>query len=218
MILGPIQMLSSKLVKEWVAPFLKAQERLEKADLLVDEAELAVHRASLAVAAADEVQDAAALELASALAGDGFDRGNPFKAFGAMAPSKLVNQGVLVEARSLTALAAAVLAHPKPSAASRRAATAVERAARAMTATSQQHAERISARVAAVKQRDQTLPADWRSALADLKTAIRYADLVESTTHYASIFAGVNRALAAATAKKKGAVAVTVPIAFEPVS
>ncbi len=213
MILVPLQALTSKFIEAAIAPFLKAHQALEEADGLVDEAELAVEAASRASAAADEVQDAAALVLAAALAGDGFNRANPFKAFGAMAPSRLVNQGDLVEARSLTGLAAAVLAHPKAGAESKRLAVAVDRAADAMTKAALHHEECVAARVAAVKHRDQTLPGQWRKALSNVKAAVRYADLIEGTSNYASVFSGVNKALATARSKRK----VIAPVVSEKV-
>lgn len=205
MILAPLQALTSKLIKVALPPFLKAHQALEAADRLVDDAELAVHAASQAVAAADAEQDRATLELASALAGEGFSRVNPFKVFGAMAPSKLVNQGVLVESRTLTALGAAVIAHPSTGPESKRLAAKVERAADQMSKASTAHERCVQERSEAVKARNLTLPAQWRRAFANVKAAVRYADLVEGSEHYRTIFSDVNKAMQAAKKKKKAA-------------
>ena len=203
MILGPLQKLTSKVVKAAVAPFVQAHEALEAADAVVDEADREVHAANIAAAEADEVQDRAVLVLAAALAGDGFNRTNPFKAFGAPAPSKLSNQGALVEAKALTALAAAVLAHPKASAETKRAATDAARAAEVMTDASMRQSRAVAKRSASATARDRTIPGQWRAALTDLKAVVRYADVVDGTDNYVRIFASVNKAIAAAKKKQK---------------
>jgi hypothetical protein len=202
MILGPLLKLPSKVVKAAIVPFLKAQQAMEAADSVVDEAERALHDASVAAAAADAVQDRAVLALATALSGDGFSRSNPFKAFGAPSPSKVTNQASLVEAKTLTALAAAVVAHPKAGAVSKRAAADAQRAAQAMTDASMQLAKCRVARAAAVSSRDLTTPKQWREALNDLKAVVRYADVVDGTDHYASVFSSVNKAMLAAKKQK----------------
>lgn len=41
-------------------------------------------------------------------------------------------------------------------------------------------------------QRDQTLPSEWRIALAELRAAIRYGDVKEKTQHYDAVFGQLN--------------------------
>ncbi len=210
MILGPLQGLTSKLVKKARAGFLRVHQALEVAETVVDEAESAAHASGLAVAAADAAQDAAVGALATALSGDGFGRLNPFKVFGVIAPSRLCAMGTLDEANTLMALAQAVAAHPEARADSRRAAIEANRAAQAAKTAVQRHQKNLEARSKAITRRDQTLPMEWKVAFTNLKAAVRYADITEGTSHYDMVFALANKRLA----RKKDASA---PVVDDPV-
>ncbi len=210
MILGPLQGLTSKLVKKARAGFLKVHQALEVAETAVDDAESAAHASGLAVAEADAAQDASVGVLATALSGDGFGRLNPFKGFGVSSPSKLCAMGTLDEANTLMALAQAVAAHPEARADSRRAAIAANRAAQAAKTAVQRHQKNVEARSKAITLRDQTLPMEWKEAFNNLKAAVRYADITEGTSHYDMVFALANKRLW----RKKDA---SVPVVDDPV-
>ena len=151
---------------------------------------------SALAAAQKRAQDAAVTVLASRLAGDGFHRTNPFKAFGVLAPAKLINLNVMKEATTLIALAPRIAAHPKVGAESKRAAAKMYEAALAARTASNEREVALQKRGDAVEARDGSLPKQLRVALAELKTTIRYVDLLEGTTHYVSVFRGSTRSRA----------------------
>ena len=141
----------------------------------VDSIGVGVNQANLKV---DEVQDARTLTLADLLSADGFGRGQPFQPFGADSPGDLMTRRPTDEARALISLANKVLVHPKVSATSKKAATAMREAALALQRADGELTLALDARIKAVTIRNQTLP-QWQKALSRLRAAIRFGDFEE---------------------------------------
>jgi len=191
LIVGPLEAVRSKYSKDARAAFFKAQGELEEADQRVVIADKAVADAGANLTAADDVQDAAALDLAVKLVGDGFNRSNPFKAFDAKSPSELVNLGFVNEAKLLIALAGKVAQHPQVGAEAKKTASEMSAAAEAVRDAAKQQSKALKARSEAFAQRDSSLPEQWQQALTDLRTTLKYSDYVEHTTTYDEVFADV---------------------------
>jgi len=193
LILAPLQLINSKYVRVPRDAFVRTFQALETAERAVDDAEAVLQKATNALALADATQDEAVNTLATHLAGDGFNRTNPFKEFGAPAPAKLVKQSVMTEAATLITLAPRVAAHPKASAASKRAAAKMHEAATAARAASNVQALAQQKRSGAIDARDSDLPKQFRVALTNLKAAVRYGDSIEQTTNYVAVFRGSSK-------------------------
>jgi hypothetical protein len=80
----------------------------------VEQANIALGAQQAKIAEADVDQDEAVLDLASALAGDGLPRQNPFKPLGTVAPAQLCKLGFAAEATEVLALEKAVLKRKVP--------------------------------------------------------------------------------------------------------
>ncbi len=101
----------TKAVAGRLAGFEKVHASYSAADTVVKKASEALQKQQAKVAEADVTQDEAVLDLANALPGDGLPRLNPFKPFGAPAPTKLQGLGYADEAKAVLALETAVLKH-----------------------------------------------------------------------------------------------------------
>ncbi len=208
MILTSLRAVTSKYVKEERAAFERAQDALEGADArarTVDkEVKEAVDRSRLA----DQAQDDATHALAARLAGDDFDRRNPFKVLGVVSPSVLVTKAPVVQAQTLLRMAQELEADPSAKAESQKAALTAAAAANAVLEANKQKAQ---ANLTRSKRRieDQHLTVEWQQALTNLREALRYADNREGTDVYDFVFAQLNEAKAQA----KRRVAVSEPVA-----
>jgi hypothetical protein len=162
-------------VKGRFAVFTKNHRAYLRAEALVERHRARVAAQQATVGELDVIQDEAVDPLASALAGDGQNRTNPFKALGAPAPSVPKSQGYGAEAVTLLALCKKVRKLKGLSKASLRAVAAAERAARAVQAALEPIAALKKAEAAALQARD-ALAQPWETSFAALKRACRTAE------------------------------------------
>ncbi len=180
--------VTSKLATRAREAFMQAYTALAQAEAAVKAAATVVELATQRCQRADEEQGRAALELATKMSGDGFGRHNPFKSFNITNPSKTCNLAQADEAVVLIALAARVIVHHKSSPATKQAAAAVERAARAMHLAEAARSEALNRRAAAIAHREGEVHTAYTVALSNLRAAIKYVDSVEQTAHYRNVF------------------------------
>ncbi len=185
-----LEAASSKFSRQALAAFTEAEEAVVTVAAAVALADEAVQLASAKVHAADEVQDRLVLELATSLSGDGFERINPFKEFGALAPSDFIKQGDAKEASALLQLVGNVARHPGASSGSKTLALLAREAALKTQEADAQRTLALAKRAIEFKKRDDA-EEKWSSALADLRTTIAYADYVEGTSHYETVFGAI---------------------------
>lgn len=163
---------SGEHVAKRLAAFKAAHAKYIAADEKVSRASEALEEHQAKAGACDAAQDAAIETLASALAGDGFPRLDPFKPFGVVGPSALRSLGFEAEADEVLRLVAKLRNHPKVGATAEARADELENAARAVKAEVDALADHVKARNAALAQRD-TVAQAWESALAALERARR---------------------------------------------
>ncbi len=194
LIVRALRAITSKFSKDERLRFVAVQAAFESIAERVKVAEQALREASARAALADEAQDNATRTLAEALAAEGFDRFNPFKVFGLPSPTAISRQDELGQATTLKLLAKKVLEHPDAKVRSRKAAVAAQKTADAMVEAVAAHAAASSEHAALMAERNHSLPEEWRSALAELKAAIRYGDMKEKTKNYDAVFGGLPKA------------------------
>jgi hypothetical protein len=185
--------VTSKCTQAARDTFIAAYLALLAADDEVKAAENVVELATAKAAAADKAQGTAAQSLASRLAGDGFTRSNPFAAFGVDSPSRLIADGHLAQANALLSLSQQVLVHPEVSAETKEAALTTAGAANAMKVAEAEREAAIADRITAVARRDESLPKQFQAAVGSLRTVLRYADYLENTKQYKTVFAGTRK-------------------------
>jgi hypothetical protein len=188
LILAALVAVTSKLTKPARDAFAKAFRALFEADSAVQTADRHVVEATQRCDAADEGLKGAVLDLATKMAGDGFGRFNPFKAFDVANPSTVVRFGHANEANTLLAMAARVMVHPNSGPATQKAAATVERAANALLAAERDRVTALKQRADAVDFRDHDLPEAYALALKNLRSAIAFADYTEGTANYRNVF------------------------------
>jgi hypothetical protein len=167
--------------KAWLAAHAKTMTAKAR------EQELRLNRSEL-----DAKQDLAVDALAAALAGDGFDRLNPFKSFGGPSPSRLKEMGDEQEAVRAIALAAAVQKDKKASAATRKAAQVLAAAAKPVIDASKAV---VPAAATATAQRNQreALVSGWGKAYALLRMAAKLEEDSGGAPLYSTLFPTVSR-------------------------
>jgi len=163
-----------KPVAAKLAAFAKTHAAYVKAEAVVEKARDALATQQRAVGEKDAVQDEVVDALASALAGDGFPRTNPFKPFGARAPSKLKVVAAVDEAEEAIALASKVGKHAAASKASRGVAAKLTAASRAVIAAAKP-LDGLAKRLAAAQADRDALALPWEKAFSVLKRAARAA-------------------------------------------
>jgi hypothetical protein len=167
--------VSIKPIQKRFDVFEKSHGAYRKADEKMRVASAALMKQQARVAEADVDQDAAAMELAGALAGDGFSRKNPFEAFGADAPAAVCKMGYTAEAEELLRLEKAVLKRKGLSSASIKAAKKMGAAAKRVLAENAPLEKLQKARSQARGARD-ALELGWETSFAELKRAARVAE------------------------------------------
>lgn len=198
-VIRSLRAVTSKYSKEERAAFMATQKALLEAVERVKVFDLALKEATARVMLADEALDDACRDLAKALASEGFDRFNPFKVFGFLAPSDFTDLDRSTQATGALTLAKRIAAHADTKAGSRKAASLVAIKAQVTLDAEVARSDASLAHTQAIVQRDQTLPNEWQAAVTALRAAIRYGDLKEKTSHYATVFS----ALIKPTPKKK---------------
>ncbi|MCC7542665.1 MAG: hypothetical protein IT379_40995 [Deltaproteobacteria bacterium] len=174
-LLAAAGLVDTRSVAAKLLRFKKAHQQYESLTGKVEKAERP-HATQIAnIGEADAAQDDAIEALAKALVGEGAARTNPFKAFGAPAPSVLVAKGYAAEAKEATKLVKAVRARKDAGKATTAAAAAVEKAAKAVQAAMvgiDKHAKPLAAARAA---RD-AAALGWETAYATLRRAATVAE------------------------------------------
>jgi hypothetical protein len=193
----------TKPVAARLTTFTTQHTAYKKADEAVKTAEETVRKAQQDVAEKDVSQDAAMEGLASALAGEGFPRANPFKPLGFEAPATIKNKGYAAEAKEVQDLAGKVKAHKPALKASGKAADAALKAAKAVVAALQPVGKLIKARAAAISRRD-ALEQPWETAFAALKRGARAAEDEGAHGLFDALF-GIDKPRPAKKAKAKKA-------------
>lgn len=136
----------------------------------------------------DAKQDAAIDTLASRLAGDGFPRVNPFKAFAAKAPNILKALGDDAEAAAALKLARAVQKHRQASAGAKKAAQVLGKAAQAVLGASKAVAPAAAESFVRRSQRD-ALVAEWSKAYSLLRIASQLTEASGGEPLHSTLFA-----------------------------
>jgi hypothetical protein len=153
---------------------------------LAEAAEARLEEAEEKLGEADAAQDAAVESLAGALAGAAFSRTQPFKAFGAPAPSKLKDLTFSKQAAALRKLALAVAKKaPAAKQAARHALGCVDGVERA-----ERPLKNLASKAEASRAARDALGRTWLRALNRLKTAARYADSEHHTRLFEALFGG----------------------------
>ena len=174
-VFNAVKTLSAKakaLVKGELAAFTAEHSAFLKRQSAVKAAKSAVLAAEKNAGDKDAAQDRAVDALASALAGDGFDRSNPFAELGGEAPSHVKILGYADEAKAVRALTGDVTKHPRAGAASKRGAAAAVKAANAVDAALKPIAALVKARADRIAERD-ALGLPWEAAYAALRDAAK---------------------------------------------
>jgi hypothetical protein len=182
-----------------LAGFKKAHTSYSTADAGVKKAGEALQKQQAKVAEADVTQDEAVMGLAVALPLDGLPRANPFKPFGAPAPTTVQGLGYAEEAKVVLALEKEVLKRKNLSKGSAAAAKTAGKAALRVQAELVPIPKLIKARTDAITRRD-ALAQAWETAFAAVKRAARSAEDDGAKGLHAVLF---ERAKAAPKRKKK---------------
>jgi hypothetical protein len=194
----------TKPVAARLAAFAKQHAGYAKADGVVKKADEALRKAQEKVADADVTQDTTVEGMATALAGEGFPRLNPFKPLGFEAPNAIKSQGYETEAHTVQKLAVKVKAHKPALPLSSKAADAAAKAAKAVEAALKPIAKLTKARTAAMSRRD-ALEQPWETAFAALKRGARAAEDDGARGLFEALFGTAKPKAAKAKAKKDGA-------------
>lgn len=189
----------TKPVAGRLAEFKKVHASYSDADAVVKKAGEALQKQQARVAEADVTQDGAVLALADTLPLDGLPRLNPFKPFGAPAPTLLQGMGYADEAKAVLALESAVLKRKNLSKGSTAAAKAAGKAALRVQAELKAIPKLEKARTDAMTRRD-ALAQAWETAFAGVKRAARAAEDDGAKGLYGVLF---ERAKPAPKRKKK---------------
>ena len=196
--------IDTELVAKKLASFRARQAAYVAADKKVKAAvenEIAQERL---LGAKDAVQDEDVDTLASKLAGDGLPRTNPFKPFGAPAPSVLKITDAVVEAETIVSLTAKIAKRRDLSKDSQAAATKACAAAKAVSVAAKPLPALRKKVVEAMAARESLAPG-WEKAFSVLKRAARAAEDDGAPGIYEALFLrGAPKATGKKRAAKKG--------------
>jgi hypothetical protein len=209
-VMAAAKSVSVKAIAKRFDAFKKIHAAYGAADARVKKASEALAKQQALVGEADVEQDAAVLELAQKLSGDGMPRLNPFKPFGAPSPAALCVLGYGDEATEVLALEKAVLkkkglSHPSIAAAKKMGLTAkkVQKELASIPKLQQARAAAMSGREA--------LEQAWETAFAGLKRAARAAEDDGARGLYAALFERAPKAKATAPKAKPVAAPAAAP-------
>ena len=164
----------TKTIAERLASFKKAHAGYIGADQVVKAADAALRAQQAKVGEADVAQDDGVDALATAAGGEGMPRITPFKPFGFGSPGSIKKMGHTAEAKEAIALAAAVLKHKPALAKSRKAATALAAAGKAVLAAAAP-LEGLEAKRKTASSKRAALDLSWEKAFAAVKRGARAA-------------------------------------------
>jgi hypothetical protein len=179
--------VNTKSIAKRLGAFKTAHAAYRAADAQVKKAMDALQKQQAKVAEADVDQDDAVNELATELPRDGLPRVNPFKPFGAPAPSVLCGMGYSDEAQAVLRLEKAVLKRKGLSSGSIAAAKNGAACAKKVLAALAPIAKLEKSRSEAITRRD-ALAQTWETAFAALKRGARYAEDDGAAGLYAALF------------------------------
>ncbi|MBI4615363.1 MAG: hypothetical protein HY720_17230 [Planctomycetes bacterium] len=174
-------------VKGRLAKFAGSHRAYSAAEKKVERADGALRKQQEKVAERDGDQDEAVMALASALAGDGLPRANPFRPFKFEAPSVIVKMAYAKEAKRVLQLAGAVKKMKGASKKSTAAAKTAEKAARLVQAALRPIASLEKKKTQAITRRD-ALGQPWETALGSLKRGARAAEDDGAVGLFAALF------------------------------
>lgn len=186
-ILAAARTVETRLIKERLAAFERAQRSYSAAHDKVAAAEAQLGTARTRLGELDADQDAAVDALARALVGDGQPLSNPFGAFGPLAPRKLMAQPVADEVKAIHQLVAAIQRGKSVSKPTLQAAQAAEKAARVVEQQLAQ-IEKLQASVREARHTRDAMAQGWAKDLATLKRGARSAADDGAPLLYATLF------------------------------
>jgi len=186
-VLAAARTLDTRLIKARLAAFEGAQRAYSAAHDKVHAAEQTLNAAQVRLGELDATQDQAVTTLAATLIGDGQPRTNPFAAFGALAPGKLMNLPVAAEAKAIHQLVTAVQRAKGVSKPTLQAALAADKAARAVEQALLQM-EKLQTAVRDARHTREAVAQTWANALAGLKRGARAAVDEGAPMLYATLF------------------------------
>ena len=186
-ILAAADTVDTRLIKPRLTAFGSAQRTYKVAHEQVRAAEARVAAVQMRLGELDAEQDEAVTALAAALIVDGQRRSNPFNAFGALAPGKLMGLSVADEAKAIHQLVAAVQRDKYTSKPTLQAAQAAEKAARAVEQAVAEMAK-LQGNVRAARHTQDAVAQAWATALGALKRGARAAADDGAPTLYATLF------------------------------
>jgi hypothetical protein len=192
-VLSAARAVDTRLVKDRLGRFERAHRSYVNAQRKVDAAESQLRAAQARLAECDAVQDEAVETLARALVADGQPRGNPFDAFGAVAPGTLTRLPFLEEAEAVHQLVAAVQRNKNVSKPTVEAAQAADKAAQVVEQALAPVAKLQDSVRDARRMRD-AVGQGWESALAALRRGTRAAADEGAPELDATLFPPVARA------------------------
>lgn len=192
-VLAAARAVDTTAVKERLRRFEQAHKSYVGAQKKVDAAESQLRALQVRLAELDTVQDEAVEALACALVNDGQPRGNPFDAFGALAPGTLKRLPFPEAAAAVHQLVATVLRGKGVSEATTKAAQAAEKAAQTLEKDLAPVAKLEDSVRDARRMRD-AVGQTWESALAALRRGARAAADDGAPDLYPTLFPPVVRA------------------------
>ena len=186
-ILAAARTADTRLIKERIAAFERAQRAYAATQDRVNAAEARLATAQTSLGELDADQDEAVDALARALVADGQSLKNPFGAVSSFTPRQLMGQPVAEEAKAMHQLAAAVQRTKGLSKASLQAAQAADKAAGAVEQQLAQMTKLQDAIRQARHDRDAAAQT-WAAQLASLKRGARAAADDGAPGLYATLF------------------------------
>ncbi|MFI5365257.1 MAG: hypothetical protein ACHQ4J_06500 [Candidatus Binatia bacterium] len=186
-ILAAARTTDTRLIKDRLAAFERAQRAYTDAQQKVDALEVELTAAQRGLSECDAAQDAAVEVLARALVGDGQPRTKPFEAFGAPSPAAILRLPVVDKAKVLAALVTAVQCTKTVSKATLQVARDVDKAVRAVE-QALAPIDKLTATLREARRTRDAAGADWDAALATLKRGARAASDDGAPQLYAILF------------------------------
>jgi len=183
--------VDTRLVKARLAAFEAAHHSYADAQQKVDAVEAQLRTAQAKLGQLDAAQGEAVEALVRSLVFDGESRTNPFAAFGALAPSKLMSLPVADKAKAVHQLVAAVQRNKSASKATLQAAQAAEKAASALE-QALIPVEKFQTIVREMRRTRDAVAQGWESSLAALKRGARAAADDGAPQLYATLFGRPN--------------------------
>ncbi len=174
-------------IKSRFDAFKKSFAQFQSAEANVSKADDAARAASTKVAELDAVQDEAVFALASAMAGDGAPRANPFKPLGFAAPAEVAKMPYEKETVAATKLASAAARAKTAGKATKATAAKLIKAAAAVKAALPAMEKANAARAASIAKRE-AVGLDFDRALAKLKRAAQVAEDDGAEGLFAALF------------------------------